>query len=93
MQKFIDKLTVWSEKLSQSFFLKVIMGGFMVILPLTMIGSFASLINGITWAPFKGFLTSTGIGAVLAAIYQFTVGSMPCSWPSVWDTRQQNNWI
>jgi PTS system cellobiose-specific IIC component len=76
MQKFIDKLTVWSEKLSQSFFLKVIMGGFMVILPLTMIGSFASLINGITWAPIKGFLTSSGIGAVLGAIYQFTIGCM-----------------
>ncbi|MBQ1641039.1 MAG: PTS sugar transporter subunit IIC [Lachnospiraceae bacterium] len=76
MQKFIDKLTVWSEKLSQSFFLKVIMGGFMVILPLTMIGSFASLINGITWAPIQGFLAASGVGAVLSAIYQFTIGSM-----------------
>lgn len=76
MQNMIDKLAEWAEKLGQSFFLKVIMGGFMVIMPFTMIGSFASLINGITLAPVQEFLASSGIGPVLTAIYQFTIGNM-----------------
>jgi PTS system cellobiose-specific IIC component len=74
MQKFVDGLAEWSDKLGQSFFLKVIMGGFMTILPLTMVGSIASLINAITIGGFKAFLTSSGIGAALSAIYDFTVG-------------------
>ena len=76
MQKFIDKLTEWSEKLSQMFFLKVIMGGFVMIMPMTLIGSIASLINGITISGFQDFLINTGIGGVLGAIYQFTIGLM-----------------
>ena len=76
MQKFIDKLTEWSEKLSQMFFLKVIMGGFVMIMPMTLIGSIASLINGITISGCQDFLINTGIGGVLGAIYQFTIGLM-----------------
>ena len=76
MQKFIDKLTEWSEKLSQMFFLKVIMGGFVMIMPMTLIGSIASLINGITISGFQDFLINTGIRRGFSAIYQFTIGLM-----------------
>ena len=74
MQKFVDKLTEWSEKLAQSFFLKTIVGGFIYFLPLSMIGSIAVLINNISLWNFQNFLASTGIGSALNAIYQFTVG-------------------
>lgn len=76
MQKFVDKMAEWSDKLSQSFILKVIMNGFVILLPLTMIGSIASLINGITISGFQEILAASGIGAVLTAIYQFTTGGL-----------------
>lgn len=76
MQGIIDKMAEWSDRLSQTFFLRTIMGGFIVILPLTMIGSIAALINAITIAPIQGFLASTGINSVLTAVNQYTTGSI-----------------
>lgn len=76
MQNIIDKMAEWSDRLSQTFFLRTIMGGFIIILPLTMIGSIAALINAITIAPIQGFLVSSGISSILTAVNQYTTGSI-----------------
>lgn len=76
MQKFVDKLTEWSEKIGQSFALKVILGGFgSIMLPAT-IGSLAALLYRIPIGNYQNFLTDTGCGSALDAIFQFTVGML-----------------
>ncbi|MBR3343177.1 MAG: PTS sugar transporter subunit IIC [Solobacterium sp.] len=74
MEKLEMGLTKLSAKFSNNAFLNIIMGAFMMLMPMTMTGSIASLLNAITLAPYQNFLASTGIGAGLTAIYQFTVG-------------------
>ncbi len=76
MQKFVDHLTEWSEKIGQSFVLKVILGGFgFIMLPAT-IGSLAALLYRIPIGSYQNFLTDTGCGSALDAIFQFTVGML-----------------
>ena len=74
MQKFTDALVNFSSKMANNRVLQTIQQAFMMMLPITMIGSFASLFKGISIGGYQAFLQSSGLYGVLGAIYQFSVG-------------------
>lgn len=74
MQKFTDKLVVISSKMAQNKVLQTIQHAFMRLMPVTMIGGFASLFKGLDFGGYQAWLQSTPIYNALGAIYQFTVG-------------------
>lgn len=74
MQKFLDKLVNVSAKLAQSRILQTIQRAFMKLMPITMIGGFASLFKGIDFGGYQAWLQSTPIYGILGTVYQFTVG-------------------
>ena len=74
MNKFLDKLVTVSSKLAQNKVLNIIQSAFMLMLPVSMIGGFAALFNGISVEPYQAFITSAGIKSILSTIYQWTIG-------------------
>jgi len=47
MDKLIEKLTAISGKIANNWVIHIIMNAFMMLLPITMLGSFAALFKGI----------------------------------------------
>lgn len=74
MQKFLDKLVDISAKLAQSRILQTIQRAFMKLMPITMIGGFASLFKGIDFGGYQAWLQATPLYGILGTVYQFTVG-------------------
>lgn len=74
MKKFTDTLLAISVKMSQNKILRTIQNAFMMLLPITMIGGFASLFKGVDIGGYQAWLQSTPIYSGLGAVYQFTVG-------------------
>lgn len=74
MQKVLDALVNVSSKLAQSRILQTIQRAFMKLMPLTMIGGFASLFKGLEIGGYQTWLQSTPLYNALGTIYQFTVG-------------------
>lgn len=74
MEKFLDKLIEISAKFAQNSVLNVIQGAFMMLMPVTMIGGFTALFNGIGFEAYQAFITSCGIKSILSVIYQWTIG-------------------
>ena len=74
MEKFLDKLIAISAKFAQNSVLNIIQGAFMMLMPITMIGGFTALFNGIGIDAYQAFITSCGIKNVLSVIYQWTIG-------------------
>ena len=74
MEKFLDKLIAISSKFAQNRFLNIIQGAFMMLMPITMIGGFTALFNGLGIEAYQAFIASTGIKSVLTVIYQWTIG-------------------
>lgn len=74
MKKFTDMLVNISAQFANNRILQTIQQAFMMMLPITMVGSFASLFKGINIGGYQSFLQTTGIYSVLGAIYQFSVG-------------------
>lgn len=74
MKKFTDKLVAISSFLAQNKILQTIQGAFMRMMPVTMIGGFASLFKGLDFGGYQAWLQSTPIYNILGAIYQFSVG-------------------
>ncbi len=74
MQKLIDKLVEISAKIANNKVLQTIQKAFMTMMPITMIGGFASLLKGLEIPAYQNFLVSTGLSSGLGAVYQFTVG-------------------
>lgn len=74
MQKVLDALVSVSSKLAQSRILQTIQRAFMKLMPLTMIGGFASLFKGLEIGGYQTWLQSTPLYNALGTIYQFTVG-------------------
>lgn len=74
MEKFLDKLIAISAKFAQNSVLNIIQGAFMMLMPITMIGGFTALFNGLGIEPYQAFIASTGIKTVLSTIYQWTIG-------------------
>lgn len=73
MEKFIEKLTAISAKMAGNSTLQIIQGGFMLMLPITMVGGFVALFNGLSIEAYQAFLVSTGVKTVLNTIYQWTI--------------------
>ena len=76
MDQLIEKLTAVSGKIANNWVIHVIMNAFMMLLPITMLGSFAALFKGIGIESYQTFIASTGIATVLNTIYQWTTGMM-----------------
>ena len=74
MDQLIEKLTAVSGKIAQNWVIHVIMNAFMMLLPITMLGSFAALFKGIGIEAYQNVITSTGAVIVLYTIYQWTTG-------------------
>ena len=74
MDQFIEKLTAISGRIAQNWIIHVIMNAFMMLLPVTMLGSFAALFKGIGIEAYQAFIASTGAIDVLSVIYQWTTG-------------------
>lgn len=74
MERFTEKLLVLSEKFAQNFVLRVIQQAFMLLMPITMVGGFSALFNGISIEAYQNFIVSTGIKGVLDISYQWTTG-------------------
>ena len=74
MDQLIEKLTAISGKIAQNWVIHVIMNAFMMLLPITMLGSFAALFKGIGIEAYQSFIASIGAIPVLNTIYQWTTG-------------------
>ena len=74
MDKFMDKLIGVSAKLASNKVLNIIQSAFMLMMPISMIGGFAALFNGIGVEAYQAFITSVGIKSILSVIYQWTIG-------------------
>ena len=74
MNKFLEKLVGISSKLAQNNVLNIIQSAFMLMMPVSMIGGFAALFNGISVEAYQAFITSVGIKSILSVIYQWTIG-------------------
>ena len=74
MENFMDKLIAVSGKFAQNKALNIIQGAFMMRMPVTMVGGFTALFNGIGVDAYQAFIASAGIKDVLSVIYQWTIG-------------------
>lgn len=71
MENHVGKL---ATKASKNKYISTLANGFMTILPVIMIGSFASLFSGLDIEAYQNFITNTGIKSALGLIIQFTTG-------------------
>ena len=76
MDQLTEKLTVISGKIAQNRVIQIISHSFMMLLPITMLGSFAALFKGIGIEAYQNFIASIGAVPVLNAIYQWTTGML-----------------
>lgn len=74
MKEFTDKLIGFSTRLAQNRVINVIQASFMDFMPVSMIGGFAALFNGIGIPAYQSFIKSTGIQNICSVIYQWTIG-------------------
>lgn len=74
----MKKLEAWLTKVSnvfaQSVFLNIVSASFMMIMPITIIGSFASLFKGMDVGGYQAWIKANGLYNLLGAVYQFSVG-------------------
>lgn len=73
LEQFASKVNPIAGKVSNSRFVKTIMGGMMASFPAIMAGSFATIINCIPIQAYQDFLKSTGIANALNIIVLCTV--------------------
>ena len=71
-----EKLIPFSMKVSQNRYVQSIGQGSMGLMAIIMIGAVFNLINTIPFDPYQNFLTSTGIGEGLNAIYNASMNFM-----------------
>ena len=76
MEQLTERLTVISGKIAQNRVIQIISHAFMLLLPITMLGSFAALFKGIGIEAYQNFINSVGAVPVLNAIYQWTTGML-----------------
>lgn len=74
MDQFIEKLTAISGKIANNWVIHVIMHGFTMLMPVTMLGAFIALFNGLGFESYQAFITSCGIKGMLTTAYQWTTG-------------------
>ena len=75
-RNFSETLTLASEKVSRNIYLQSISQGCMSMLPVVIIGSFASLFSGLPVNFWQNFIQSTGISGILAAVVSATTNML-----------------
>lgn len=74
MEKFEAGLRKISDKFSQSKILGVISGAFAMIMPMTIVGSVASLAKGVSIGGYQEWLQSSPLYNILGTVFTFTTG-------------------
>lgn len=76
MDTLQEKLQEWlvpiATKLSEAKILRAISGGFSMLLPIIMIGAFASLFSGLNIEAYQNFVASAGLKTIFAYITTYT---------------------
>jgi PTS system cellobiose-specific IIC component len=71
-----EKVQKFAYTIQTNKYLQAISNGLMSALPVLMIGSFAIMFVGIPIAPWKAFLTSTGLIKILLIPYNLSIGCL-----------------
>lgn len=71
-KSFIERATEFGQKISANIYLQGISQGMMPLLPVIIIGSFASLFNGLPIPAWQGFIQSSGIAPILTMVMSAT---------------------
>lgn len=77
LTRFInEKLIPVSSKFAQNKYVQSVGNGSMGLMAIIMIGAIFNLLNGIAIPQYQQFLTSTGIGSMLSAVYNASMNYM-----------------
>ncbi|TLG73931.1 PTS sugar transporter subunit IIC [Culicoidibacter larvae] len=74
MEKYMDKILIFAEKVQSNNYLKAISNGLMGTLAINIIGSIALLLAVLPIDPWKDFIAYVGIAPYLLTAYSLTVG-------------------
>ena len=74
MDKYMDKVLVFADKISNNRYLKAISNGLMATLPINIIGSIALLLAVLPIQGWTDFINSINIGGYFSVGYSMTVG-------------------
>ena len=69
---FIERLTVLGDKVSSNLYLQAVSQGVMAMLPVIIIGAFASLFSGLPIPVWQSLISATGINALLSMVVSAT---------------------
>ena len=75
-KSFENGLRKFSDKLAQNKFMNVIGSAFAMVMPMTIIGSLASLFKGVNVGGYQAWLQSTPLYDLLGNVYLFTTGML-----------------
>ena len=75
-KSFIDRLTVLGDKVSSNLYLQAVSQGVMAMLPVIIIGAFASLFSGLPIPVWQSFISATGINALLSMVVSATTNML-----------------
>ncbi len=77
LTKFISgKLIPFSSKFAQNKYVRSIGSGSMGLMAIIMIGAIFNLLNSIAIDPYQAFLTNSGLGPILKAVYDASINYM-----------------
>lgn len=75
-KSFIERLTVLGDKVSSNLYLQAVSQGVMAMLPVIIIGAFASLFSGLPIPAWQSFISATGINALLSMVVSATTNML-----------------
>ena len=75
-KSFIERLTVLGDKVSSNLYLQAVSQGVMAMLPVIIIGAFASLFSGLPIPAWQSFISATGINALLSMVVSTTTNML-----------------
>ena len=75
-RSFIERLTVLGDKIGSNLYLQAISQGVMAMLPVIIIGAFASLFSGLPIPVWQSFISATGINALLSMVVSATTNML-----------------
>ena len=73
---FIERLTVLGDKVSSNLYLQAVSQGVMAMLPVIIIGAFASLFSGLPIPVWQSLISATGINALLSMVVSATTNML-----------------
>lgn len=75
-KSFIDRLTVLGDKVSSNLYLQAVSQGVMAMLPVIIIGAFASLFSGLPIPVWQSFISATSINTLLSMVVSATTNML-----------------